>query len=290
MKNWKSQKYLLALASVFTLSATASTYADILEKYSPKIGTQIGQVLAMAPSMNIDKMEPLHITKHVLPEPAIDLMRVRLEETYSIDGIGKETVQLSGYMAVVHGKPAALDTSKPLSWQNSVISTEFVALELTGESRLFGTIKVSLDQDRPSVGRVGSFNEAPMDFLIQAGLSADDVEGIGPPSGDCAVLADGTTSPACGDCYAPLSVSVAMEDLDLKMTTDAPILMYSYVETIPPIGVTASVSASGRTLIHDGRPVGVLKSAQVKFRELVYSRRLDGELLDKRFQFSVAQK
>jgi hypothetical protein len=287
----KMTKFALknCVAAVIALGFAAPLAAEQAGEFSPEIRAQIDALLAEVPSMDLDAMEPLNIAKFTLPEPGIDLMRVKIEETYTIDGVGEETVQLTGYMAVVHGEPVAIDPDKPLAWNNAMTGTEFVALELTGESELFGTVEVSLDTNRTSIGRVGSFAEAPMDFLIEAGVSADDVDQIAPPTGQCEKLADGSFSPNCAaSCYAPLSVSVEMEDLDLQMSTGAPVLMYSYVDTIPPVGQTASISATGRTLIHDGRAVGTLDSAAVKFREVILSQPLDGGLLDERFNMVVS--
>jgi hypothetical protein len=70
-------------------------------------------------------------------------------------------------------------------------------------------------------------------------------------------------------CKANVTVSVSMPKLNLEMTTDNPVLMYSRVKTIPPVGYTATVSVNSAALISKGRRVGTLDSAQVNFRETV---------------------
>ena len=79
-----------------------------------------------------------------------------------------------------------------------------------------------------------------------------------------------------------------MQDLDLDMVSNRPVLMYSYVETIPPVGYVASTSLSPRLLMDGDRAVGTLQSAAVTFREIVHHMPLDGQLLDGRFDVFVA--
>src|SRR5947209_10613787 len=82
-------------------------------------------------------------------------MRVRLEETYTVKGIGKDTVELTGWIAVRHGASRPAPGFRTVSWQTAVTDTEFVGLDLHGESNVFGPVHVTLDSSRPTIGQVG---------------------------------------------------------------------------------------------------------------------------------------
>jgi ketosteroid isomerase-like protein len=77
-------------------------------------------------------------------------------------------------------------------------------------------------------------------------------------------------------CLARIRVNIEMNGLALKMRTEDPVLWYSEVTTIPPVGDTASVSAVPTRMIAEGRPVAVLESGAVRFREVVRQIPLEG--------------
>lgn len=106
-------------------------------------------------SQQLEQMPALEIERWRLPEPGVDVMRARLEETYRIDGVGEDTVELTGWIAVRHGaaRPAAGFTE--VRWDTAVLDTEFVGLELSGTSELFGRVRVTLDEGSPVRGEVG---------------------------------------------------------------------------------------------------------------------------------------
>jgi hypothetical protein len=79
-----------------------------------------------------------------------------------------------------------------------------------------------------------------------------------------------------GKCLAKISVEVEMPNLHIAMRTKDPVKWYSEVETIPPVGYTASVSASSTAMIADGREVASLEHGAIKFREIVQRVRLEG--------------
>ena len=77
-------------------------------------------------------------------------------------------------------------------------------------------------------------------------------------------------------CIANASVSINMPKLNLHMQTERPVMWYSEVETIPPVGYTASVSFTPTPLMADGRQAATLTSGVVKFREVVRKVQLQG--------------
>jgi len=380
----------------------------------------------------LDKLPALEITARKLPEPGVDVMRVRLEETYDVAGIGKDTIDLSGWIAVRHDHTRPGEGETTLTWNTALTDTEFVAMELHGESPTFGPVAITLDPTMPSRGQVGrlclpfvvgsSLDAAYLPYrkLFKADVDASNrIQGAPGPqyvrmlfasprptagrvgeadrksvmaaidgvikaigdkdskallehyspagnnlffgqtkegvtrggenyvrqlstvfaniktiqvkrnddvqlrvSGNLAVasltgvnnvvnaagkkgaspwrwtvelertggkwmishdhlsfyndpnmpvdhqeLSGLAERGAC--CLANLSVSVVMQKLDLQMRTASPVRWYSEVETIPPVGHTASVSAIPTPLVSGGREVGTLIHGAVKFREVV---------------------
>jgi hypothetical protein len=105
---------------------------------------------------SLEALPPRDIRPYQLPTPGIDVMRVVMEETYSIDGIGQDTVPLRGWIAVRHGDAHVAPGFTTLSWETAIVDTEFVGLELDGESKLFGPVHIVLDPSRPRpIGHVG---------------------------------------------------------------------------------------------------------------------------------------
>jgi len=77
-------------------------------------------------------------------------------------------------------------------------------------------------------------------------------------------------------CAANAAVTINMPQLNLHMQTERPVMWYSEVETIPPVGHTASLSFTPTGLIADGRQAATLTSGVVKFREVVRRVQLQG--------------
>ncbi|MFW2541020.1 DUF6073 family protein [Primorskyibacter sp. 2E107] len=261
--------------------------------YDEAAQAAIQDLLAEIPNMNIEALPALPIQSFTLPEAGVDVLRAKVTETYTIEGIGTETVELAGWIAVLHGDPVSIIEGEAVRWENFQVGTEFVGLDLRADSALFGPIQVTLNPDATSIGRVGMWPDSavPSTFLQQVGLSEDDIDDLTRPPGECAPIPDSTSGERTtqgGCCYAPLAVKVSMTDLDLEMVSERPVLMYSYVETIPPVGYVASTSLAPRPLVADGRAVGTLQSAAVTFREIVHHMPLDGQLLDGRFDVFVA--
>lgn len=267
---------------------------DVGPVYDVAADVAIYRLLAEIPNWDIGSLPALPIRSFKLPDAGVDVLRAKVEETYTIDGIGTETVELSGWIAVLHDDPISIIEGEEVGWDNFQVGTEFVGLDLRGQSELFGPIHVTLNPEASSIGRVGMWenSKVPKDFLMQVGLSESDVDDLERPPGDCAPIPDDTegertTQGAC--CYAPLAVKVSMGDLDLDMISARPVLMYSYVESIPPVGYVASTSLGPRPLLNNGRPVGTLQSGAVKFREIVHHMPLEGQQLDGRFDVFVAE-
>jgi hypothetical protein len=249
----KSRLLIIActvLAVVATVAVSAAPSDD-----SVRIASLVREMNSMD-FTQLESLQPVAVKSYTLPGPSVDVMRVRLEETYAIAGVGKDTVQLSGWIAVRHGasRPAAGETL--VNWATAVTDTEFVGMELRGESEVFGPVLVTLDSSRPAIGQVGKIDvpEGASRILLAANDEGAET---------------GTTFEPPKDCRAPVNVKVAMSDLGLEMTTKTPAVWYSRVTTIPPVGHVASVTVEPVALVSADREVGTLLSGTVKFREVV---------------------
>jgi hypothetical protein len=206
----------------------------------------------------VEELPSIDMQPYTIPTASVDVMRVKLEETYTVEGVGEDTVELTGWIAVRHGAPRSLTASNEITWGNFIVDTEFVALKLQGESEIFGAVEVTLDGDRPAIGEVGSI-EIPE--AAHKRLAANREESTEESS---TVVADDVLA-----CRAPVNVAVAMPELGLEMKTANPAVWHSLVTTIPPVGHEASVTISPVPLTSQGREVGQLVSGTVKFREVV---------------------
>ncbi|HSF39631.1 MAG TPA: DUF6073 family protein [Thermoanaerobaculia bacterium] len=221
-------------------------------------------------SLDFGKLESLpsvNVKSYTLPGPSVDVMRVRLEETYTIEGIGEDTVELTGWIAVRHGASRPAPGENAVTWATAVTDTEFVGLELRGESEVFGPVRVTLDESRPAIGQVGKIGVP--ERASQVLVAANDTATAAPQDGTKDDSATDTTAGAAAACRAPVNVKVSMSQLGLEMKTKTPAVWYSKVSTIPPVGHVASVTVEPVSLVSADREVGKLVSGTVKFREVV---------------------
>lgn len=210
-----------------------------------------------ARTADISAFPALPAKSFTLPAAGIEVMRVQMEESYTIAGVGTDTVQLKGWIAARHDAPRPAPGQTEVRWRTAVIDTEFVGLKLRGESKLFGTVKVSLASNQ--TGQVGAINVRELK--------------------EKAIMARKTAKPQTDDaqkCVANIPVNVEMPRLNLSMSTESPVRMFSLVETIPPVGHTASISLTPTPLVSASRVVGTLQRAEVKFRETVMAAPLQG--------------
>jgi Family of unknown function (DUF6073) len=408
---------IVTLSCSLLLALTAMVKSSRLTANSPpevSNTTDVQRIAGLLEEMravDLSKLTPLPAERFVLPPAGVDVMRVRLEETYEVKGIGRDTVELTGWIAAKHDNARAADGETEVKWGTAIVDTEFVGLELRGESKIFGPVQIHLDSDHRSIGQVGKLNipfveqialdaayrnlrplapkptaevltaEVPtsaptpqgsrgsskdraaitrvMHGLWQA-IGRKDAKGMlqyyapgaqtakggeeevakqfanvrtirvvpsGGPSikfmdrfanvtasgknivvdneghrltsswkanvqlenqnGKWLITQDRTSlnpvgarataaAGIGGKCLASISVDVEMPNLDLKMKTRFAVKWYSEVETIPPVGYTASVSATPTPMISGGREVATLAHGAVKFRETVRRIPLDG--------------
>jgi hypothetical protein len=156
-------------------------------------------------------------------------------ETIDIHGIGKDTIDLSGFFIVRRGDPQPLP-NVPLSWGNAVIPAEFRDLELFGVSKVFGTVRVGLDRAFVSQGQVGP-------------------------------ALKGTQAAACAVSVHP-SIELPEQKLTLTASKDG-VILASNVIMVPPIGDVARSENSVPLIDELGHEVGTLISADLEIGQVL---------------------
>jgi len=253
---------IAAIAIGCTLAATASFAA-------PGDDFQIATLVQEMQGMNSSQLatlEPIEVVPYTLPEAGVDVMRVRLQETYEIEGVGEDTVQLTGWIAVRHNAPRLAPGEQEIAWGSAIVDTQFLALELDGNSEIFGPVHVSLDKSRPAYGQVGKIEIPTAARVALASLGEENS------------LDAGDLTKVKAECAAPTNAVVSMPQLGIEMKTAEPAVWHSRVTTIPPVGQQASVTIEPVSLVTaDGRQAGTLVSGKITFREVVRKVNLQGQ-------------
>ena len=103
---------VLACAVIFTvvvLVRTGRIFAKAPSTVAKKItdDDRVASLINELKSIDLSKLTPLPAERFVLPPAGVDVMRVRLEETYEIKGVGRDTVELTGWIAARHDNARA---------------------------------------------------------------------------------------------------------------------------------------------------------------------------------------
>lgn len=249
------KKTLLLLALVAVFGFVVANVSAEAPSDQVRIAKLVTEMTAM-PADQLAALEPLAVRQWELPPPGVDVMRARLSETYYVEGVGEDTVELTGWVAVKHFNTRPAEGFTELTWNTAVTTTEFVGMGLTGNSELFGRVEIGLngEQTQGSVGHIELPANARMELLK---LAAREDTGTSEAEAEA------------GACTAPVEVAVSMPDIGIQMVTAEPVLWHSLVDTIPPVGTTASVTVEPMPMLMDGRQVGTLVSGTVDFREVV---------------------
>jgi hypothetical protein len=96
----------------------------------------------------------INVKPHTLPEAGIDHIEITIEETYNVEGIGKDTVTLKGRLVADRTVPLLGHGTRQSDWKTSTVVARFTDLNVTGNSKIFGPVHVTLDHSVPSFGVV----------------------------------------------------------------------------------------------------------------------------------------
>ncbi|MGJ4941453.1 DUF6073 family protein [Bradyrhizobium sp. HKCCYLS1011] len=96
------------------------------------------------------------VTPRTVPPAGVDTVDITIHETYEIDGVGRDTVELKGQLVANRTVPLLGHGATAVAWETSTVVAQFTELNLTGKSPLFGDVNVSLDKSVPSYGVVSN--------------------------------------------------------------------------------------------------------------------------------------
>jgi len=176
----------------------------------------------------------IQVKPRTIPPAGIDTTEVTIEETYDIEGVGKDTVSLKGTLVSDRGAPLIQPGKQTLDWDSSIVAARFTNLRLSGKSDVFGTVRVTLDKSYPaSAVAIGCHCAASLGVIVSMPRL-----GIQLKSGEPIQLqSEVTTIPPIGD-----EKTTSVRPVDLVDTTT-------------------------------NRKVGSMTKATVKWRELVAQKR-----------------
>ncbi|MGA5300084.1 DUF6073 family protein [Nucisporomicrobium flavum] len=178
------------------------------------------------------------IRPYQLTPGSIDTMSVRVREKIDIHGVGMDVVEMAGVFTVRRDHPCTPSGQSEPVWGESCIKTEFRGLELVGQSRLFGTVRVHLSGERASHGEVG-----PAD---QGSIAAN--------------------------CVAHCYPVVELPQLQMRLNTgEQPVLLASKVVQVPPVGDVARSDNSAPLIDETGTAVGEIVSSDIEVGEVLAS-------------------
>jgi hypothetical protein len=86
-----------------------------------------------------------------VPPAGIDVVKITIEETYEVEGVGKDTVTLHGRLVANRTVPLVGPEQK-VDWNTSAVIAQFTDLDVAGHSKVFGPVHVTLDKTIPSYG------------------------------------------------------------------------------------------------------------------------------------------
>jgi hypothetical protein len=181
-----------------------------------------------------------------LTRGSIEIMHVNVREKIDIHGVGMDVVQMSGFFTVRTEDPITSDSGKEkdLNWNNFLVKTKFLALDLVGYSDIFGTVRVRL-QETPDFKNEGFVESSNLAF-----------------------------SPAA-KCKASLNVAMELPDLKMEIRTDSPVEMGSKVIQIPPIGDVARSEKGSRLIDSESQKVvGEIVSSDIEVGKVIHSQPL----------------
>lgn len=275
--NKRMRLSLVALACIAAVGAwivAASAGPATSSADSVKISSLVKEMRGID-SSKLENFEAVAVRPYEIPDDSVDVMRARITETYAVDGVGQDTVELSGWVAIKHFNAHPVDGATDLTWNTAVIDTQFVGLEMNGYSKLFGPVQVRLDESRPVQGQVGRIQipelaKVALLAALDKGAAEKGAATTSKPATDQKQIETQQEELLLpGACVAEVQVAVNMPQLNLHMATKTPVHWYSLVDTIPPVGHRASIAVEPVRLTSEGREVATLMSGKVHFREVV---------------------
>jgi hypothetical protein len=180
------------------------------------------------------------IRPYTLTPPALEAFTVRERIHVSVDGLGEDIVDLHGMAIYRRHDPFAADGVE-LEWVTSTITAQFLTLQVTGHSDVFGQVKVMNTPSRPEGARV---------------RPTPSKEGPLMPIKDCVT-----------DIYPQFEI----EELGQVIHTgDRVVRLESRIAMVPPIGDVSRTSTRYPLYDSENRQVGELIAADIEIGALLH--------------------
>ncbi|MGR6913110.1 DUF6073 family protein [[Actinomadura] parvosata] len=181
------------------------------------------------------------IRPYTLTSASLEAFTVRERIHVRVEGLGEDIVDLHGMAVYRRHDPKAAD-GQPLTWANSTITAQFLALQVTGHSDVFGQVRVSNSPGKAEGARVKP-SPPPEDQQIQP----------------------------IKDCITMLYPRFEVEELGTTIDTGSKIVrLESRVAMVPPIGDVSRTSQSYTLYDPEGRQVGELVAADIEIGSLIH--------------------
>jgi hypothetical protein len=179
------------------------------------------------------------IRPYTLTPSALETFIVRERIHVRIDGLGEDIVDLHGMAIYRRHDPHA---AGELNWASATITAQFLSLQVTGHSELFGQVKVSNTPGKSEGARVKPS-----------------------PTPD-----DGTPMPI-KDCITMIYPRFEVEQLGTTVDTgDQVVRLESRVAMVPPIGDVSRTNKHYALYDSEGRQVGELLAADIEIGNLLH--------------------
>jgi hypothetical protein len=94
------------------------------------------------------------VPEFTLPDAGIDTTEITLEEHYSVEGVGEDTIVLRGTLIADRAAPLIGFGQETAEWDTATVVARFTSLAVSGESDVFGPVHAVLDNRTPSFAAV----------------------------------------------------------------------------------------------------------------------------------------
>lgn len=96
----------------------------------------------------------MDVQEFTVPAAGTDTTDITIEESYSVEGVGEDTVTLTGTLSSERAVPLIDPEHGEVNWETSTIVARFTHLDVRGSSDVFGPVRVHLDTTSPAFGVV----------------------------------------------------------------------------------------------------------------------------------------
>jgi hypothetical protein len=180
------------------------------------------------------------IRPYTLTPAALESFTVRERIHVSIDGLGEDIVDLHGLGIYRRHDPTASD-GQELDWAGATVTAQFLSLQVTGHSEIFGQVKVSNSPEKAEGARV---KPSPK------------------PGGNVMPIKD---------CVTSLYPRFEIEDLGMTVDTgDQVVRLESRIAMVPPVGDVSRTSRKYPLYDSAGRQLGELIAADIEIGALLH--------------------